>query len=174
VRKRHPLHATPAVNWANWGRVTEAEPAKAKRRSAPANDGTVKARKKLNKVERIAYIVGIMAENQWVTGITGPQLAAKWKISIETVAKDAQEASRTFNADPTERAELRARWFSKIESAQKKALRKGQFIALAQLLKLEGDHLGAFDVTDKGAATKHRVEVVFTDTQDPSVGSAPS
>ena len=135
------------------------------KKAQPRSSGTVKARKKkaLTKVERIAHIVGVMAQNQWVTGVTGPHLAAKWKLSVETVAKDAQEASRTFNADPAERGALRARWFAKIESAQKQAAKKGRLEALASLLKLEGDHLGAFELDDTDPKTNHRVEVVFTD-----------
>ncbi len=134
-------------------------------KASPRPRGTIKARKPkaLNKPGRIAHIVGLMAQNQWVTGVTGPQLAKKWKLSEDTIAKDAQEASRTFNADPAERAALRARWYAKIESAQKLAAKKGRIEALAQLLKLEGDHLGAFELDDSDPKTTHRVEVVFTD-----------
>lgn len=145
------------------------------RPSARRASGTIKARKRnrrpLTKVDRIAYIVGVMAQNQWVTGVTGPQLAAKWKLSVDTVAKDAQEASRTFNADPAERGAWRARWYAKIESAQKLAAKKGRLEALASLLKLEGDHLGAFELDDSDPKTTHRVEVVFTDGGEEPEGS---
>jgi len=57
--------------------MTQAEEAQKKRAR-----GTVKARKNLTKVERIAHIVGVMAQNQWVTGVTGPELAKRWKLSI--------------------------------------------------------------------------------------------
>lgn len=135
--------------------------------------GTVKARTEpgpapADKVERLAYIVGLMAQNQWVTGVTGPALAAAWGLSSETITKDAQEASRTFNADPAERGALRARWFAKMESAQAQAASIGRLEALASLLKLEGDHLGAFELSDQDPKTQHRLEVVFTDgPEDP-------
>jgi hypothetical protein len=123
-----------------------------------------------SKEARIDFMTEVMAANQWVTGSTGRQLAKLWDLSYETIRKDAAEASRRFVVDPEERDALKARWHSKVENAQREAVTAGRFEALASLLKLEGDHLGAFkDTSQSGGA--QRIEVVFTDgAGDPNVG----
>jgi hypothetical protein len=115
-----------------------------------------------SKQGRLDYIVSLMAQNLWVTGVTGVELAEAWGLSAETLAKDAAEASRTFTANPLDRAFLQARWHAKIEGAQAQAARMGRLEALASLLKLEGDHLGTFEEA-KPAEGSRRIEVVFSE-----------
>lgn len=134
--------------------------------------GTVSAHpeRPAEKADRIAYIVSLMAQNLWVTGVTGPELAKHWGLSVETLAKDAQEASRFFVVSPGDRAFLQARWHAKLEGAQAQAARLGRMEALAQLLKLEGDHLGTFE-EPKVAEGARRIEVVFTDAGPDAEGA---
>lgn len=129
--------------------------------------GTVNAHpdKPAEKADRIAYLVSLMAQNLWVTGVTGPELAKHWELSEETMTKDAAEASRFFVVNPLDRAFLQARWHAKLEGAQAQAARAGRLEALAQLLKLEGDHLGTFEAP-KAPPGSQRIEVVFTEAAD--------
>lgn len=123
-----------------------------------------------DKQGRIDYMVSLMAQNLWVTGVTGPELAKCWELSKETIEKDSAEASRFFNTNPLDRAFLQARWHAKIEGAQAQAARMGRLEALAQLLKLEGDHLGTFEEPKPADGTR-KIEVVFTDS-DPEPEAA--
>jgi hypothetical protein len=93
---------------------------------------------------RVGVIAELMAGNEWVTGLTGRVLANVWNMPEATVRGDAAEASRLFAIPEEERDAMRARWYSKVENAQAQALAKGRLEAHATLLKLEGDHLGAF------------------------------
>jgi hypothetical protein len=116
--------------------------------SAPpcgAPDSLNAREKPSTKAERIDFIVGLMADNRWVTGVTGRQLAKEWGCSYDTLRQDAAEASRFFKLDPQEREARQARWHAKIESAQQAAMQMGRLEALGTLLKLEGDHLGVFE-----------------------------
>lgn len=113
----------------------------------------------LDKAGRIQFIVELMAGNQWVTGITGPKLAYMWNLSVDTLKKDAAEASRFFLTSEDDREELKKRWRAKLESAQDKAMTMGRIEALSSLLKLEGDNLGVFE------AQKVDVTVTGSDEQ---------
>lgn len=107
--------------------------------------GSLSAHATPDKPDRIAHIERIMASNAWVTGVTGRRLADEWGITYDTVKKDAAEASRNFRADPSERDALKARLHAKVEAAQELASSGFRLEALASLLKLEGDLLGAFE-----------------------------
>jgi hypothetical protein len=52
--------------------------------------------------ERVDYIVGMMDRFEWVTGKSGPILAARWGLAPATVAKHAAEASRRCIGDADE------------------------------------------------------------------------
>jgi hypothetical protein len=52
--------------------------------------------------ERISHIVGMMERFEWDRGRSAPKLAAEWGLSVSTVEKHSQEASRRCTADPDE------------------------------------------------------------------------
>ncbi len=52
--------------------------------------------------ERVEHIVGMMERFEWVTGKSGPILAAQWGLAPATVAKHAAEASRRCIGDADE------------------------------------------------------------------------
>lgn len=115
--------------------------------------------KPLDKAGRVQFIIELMAGNRWVTGITGPKLAYMWNLSVESLKKDAAEASRFFLTSNEDREELKKRWRAKLEAAQDAAMEKGRLEALSSLLKLEGDNLGVFE------AQKVDVTVTGSDEQ---------
>lgn len=98
-----------------------------------------------SKAERVQVIAELMANGEWVTGDTGPKLAELWGLSVETLKKDAAEASRGFDVSDEEKSARKARWYAKLEGVQALAMRKGRVEAAVSALKLEGDHLGVFE-----------------------------
>lgn len=48
---------------------------------------------------RVAFIAGLMRNLQWRRGVTGDELATKWRIAAGTVGKDAAEAHRIVLAE---------------------------------------------------------------------------
>lgn len=98
-----------------------------------------------SKADRLDVIAEIMACGEWVTGKTGPQLAKHWRLGIDTLKRDAAEASRSFEVSEEERASRKARWFAKLEATHALAIRMGRPDAAVSALKLEGDHLGVFE-----------------------------
>ncbi len=46
------------------------------------------------KEQRVNHIIGLMVHLEWVTGVTGPELAKLWGVHPGTVEHDACEASR--------------------------------------------------------------------------------
>jgi hypothetical protein len=61
------------------------------------------------KTDRIQICIGLMASGAWINGVTGPRLAKEWGIRVETVSRDAAEASRTIRGNIISHDDLRAR-----------------------------------------------------------------
>jgi hypothetical protein len=66
--------------------------------------------KKINvpvKSERVKEFMRLMAKGQWVRRITAQEFADKWEMRIETVERDAAEASRRLTGEVEGNEELR-------------------------------------------------------------------
>lgn len=61
-----------------------------------------------SKSAPIRHMMGMMARGQWVTGVTGGELANEWRLSPGSVARDAAEASRRVRDAVQDSEELRA------------------------------------------------------------------
>lgn len=109
-----------------------------------------KGKKRLTKQERIAEIRKIMAGLQWITGRSAPELAKKWGYTVDTIERDAAEASRSLQGDE-DRDEARKLWRMKVSNAQALAAKTGRYEAVKGLLDLEGKALGIYE------AEKHEV-----------------
>ena len=59
-----------------------------------AEDEKSHGQARLKKADRINRMVAMMERLEWVRGVTGPELAEEWGFAIETIEKDAAEASR--------------------------------------------------------------------------------
>jgi hypothetical protein len=64
---------------------------------------------RLLRRKRVAEIRGLMADFLWETGVTGPELAAKWKLSSRTVETYAREASEQIGLAVEDNEKLSAR-----------------------------------------------------------------
>ncbi len=98
--------------------------------------------KRIPKAQRLRMITLLMAANQWVTGITGGEMADHLGFSLESINKDATEASRMFLEDPELAQERKAVWIAKIQSAQGTARSANRLDSLSRLLELEGKGQG--------------------------------
>jgi hypothetical protein len=76
------------------------------------------------KPERIKIISRMMASQQWVTGVTYLELAAKWKLGPAVLRLDAAEASRLVHRAVSEDVELRSRVVQQLEHLGAEARRK--------------------------------------------------
>ena len=113
-----------------------------KRPKAKAHGGTVEA--------RIGHIVGLMRALKFVTGKTGPQLAAKWKLSLSTVEAYTAEASRLVRASVMgDREHIGATVGAALEKAILAASAAGDHRVIAQLADTWAKISGV------SAATKH-------------------
>lgn len=101
-----------------------------------------------SKGTRITYIVGLMAGNLWVTGVTLHELHKQWGVGIDVLKREAAEASRTLAADPIDLAAARARWRANIESAKAMATKMGKPQALGTILKVEASYLSKLESPD--------------------------
>jgi len=113
--------------------------------SVVAGDRSRVRKKTSVKREWIKLIARMMARAEWVTGVTGGELADKWGLHVDTVSRDAAEASRTFELSDQQKAGRKALFIAKIESAQGAARKKNRLEATAKLLELEGKALGLFE-----------------------------
>lgn len=66
------------------------------RAAAPGKKSKRKADGKLTKEQRIQALVEMMAGGQYVDGVTPVKMASEWGFSVETLNKDAAEASRVI------------------------------------------------------------------------------
>jgi hypothetical protein len=70
---------------------------------------------------RVSYIRRLMAVGAWVTGETGPQLAARWGLNETTLRGDAAEASRAQREAIGDIDEMRAVIFGMVNEAVRRA-----------------------------------------------------
>jgi hypothetical protein len=122
--------------------------------------GSAPGARPASKADRVAYFADLMAKNEFITGVTGPQCARAWGLSEETISKDTAEASRLFAVKPEQHEERRARWLAKLEGAQLDARKLKRHEALGRLLELEGKAHGFFE------AEKHEVKVAAVQLDD--------
>jgi hypothetical protein len=99
------------------------------------------------KLERIGHIEEMMVTNRWRTGLTGPELAAEWRVSPKTVEGYSAEASRRIQLhfDPAERRKLKALWLANVHAAQRECREQGDMTALRGMLDLEARALGHYE-----------------------------
>jgi hypothetical protein len=102
------------------------KPRKKRSRPPQKHGGTVEA--------RIVHIVGLMRALKFQTGKTGPQLAAKWKLSPKTVEEHTSEASRRVCASVMrDRDRIGATVGAALEKAILAASAAGDHRVIAQL-----------------------------------------
>lgn len=118
------------------------KPRKKRSRPPQKHGGTVEA--------RIVHIVGLMRRLEFVTGKTGPQLAAKWKLSPKTVEEHTAEASRRVCASVMKDSDrIGATVGAALEKAILAASAAGDHRVIAQLADTWAKISGV------SAATKH-------------------
>lgn len=113
--------------------------------NAPPSDPSSRAHSCPSKADRVRIIAEMMANGEWVTGVTFLELAQRWGIHPDTVKKDSAEASRSFQVSDEERADRKARWLAQLESATSNARRLKRCEAEARFLELQGKAEGFFE-----------------------------
>ncbi len=103
-----------------------------RKRTKPAPAGQPARR---SKKDRVRDITELMASGQWVTGVTGPQLAAKWGMSLDTIERDSAEASRRVRTAVEEDEGLRSRILLTLETITQRAIKKNQLRTAVEAAK---------------------------------------
>lgn len=126
--------------------------AEAKER-APARGSHARTAKALpTRRERVEKIVGLMAGGRWVTGVTGPKLAALWGLSPATLRVDSAEASRRLRLDPEEEQQKRHQLVAILETAVSVAAEKRDAASMTRAALGQAEILGLL-------TQKHEVKV---------------
>jgi hypothetical protein len=106
------------------------------------------------------HVVGLMAEGQWVSGVTHAELAKKWGITPITVTRIAGEAGRILRRDLGHVREQADRWLVVHEQMLKDAINRGDHEIAARIAGTALRTLLPMTVTLKGAATESTEDMI--------------
>ncbi len=87
------------------------------------------------KTERIRRIVKLMAGGQWVTGVTGIDLAEEWGVSPTTVEGYSAEASRIVREAVASSDDIRAQVLATLQTITTESMRRGQLRTAVESVK---------------------------------------